>query len=333
MNKSPKTINGLMKHLRNQNKVNIKGSKQKSQLTTQGYYHGYKGYRFYKTANKRLPINDYEEINQTIIYDSELKNLLFDKIMFIETALKNIALDVIINELHSDNIDILYTKGVTSYKNAPAYFNNKQKNEAQKDLLSLQANIQKHIFEAYSKKDPKIIHFFNHKKHKYLPLWAIFEVLTMGNFGYLIKSLTFDLRDKISNRIGIDINIDSNRTILYSFIFTLKDLRNSIAHNGVIYDCRFNRVNHSNSMKKFLCLKTNLNKINFEQFIDYIALISYFLKALKVNNLEIKLFIMSYKEFTNVYLGKVRKTITNLTIAKGWDIALRKMEAKIMLQK
>ena len=66
MKKSPKTINGLMKHLREKNHVKIKSSRQKIQLTTQGYYHGYKGYRFYKISTKRLPINDYEEINQTL---------------------------------------------------------------------------------------------------------------------------------------------------------------------------------------------------------------------------------------------------------------------------
>ncbi len=326
MKKSPKTINGLMKHLREKNHVKIKSSRQKIQLTTQGYYHGYKGYRFYKISTKRLPINDYEEINQTIIYDSELKTLLFDKIMLIETTLKNIALDVIINELHTDNIDVLYSKGVTSYKNAPAYFNNKQKSEAQKDLFSLEANIQKLIFEAYNKKDPRIVHFYNRKKYTYIPLWAIFEILTMGSFGRLIKSLTFDLRDKISKRLSIDINIDSNRTLLTNFIFTLKDLRNAIAHNGVIYDCRFNRVQPSNNMKKFLYLKTNLSKINFENFIDYIALISYFLKTLKVNNIEIKLFLMAYKELTNFYINKVPKTITNLTIPNGWETALTIME-------
>ena len=68
MSKKPKTINGLMKHLRS-NGVNIKNSKQKTQLINQGYYHGYKGYRFYKESSRKLPITDYEQINQTILYD------------------------------------------------------------------------------------------------------------------------------------------------------------------------------------------------------------------------------------------------------------------------
>lgn len=46
MVKKPKTINGLMKHLRSNN-VGISDTKQKRQLINQEYYHGYKGYRFF----------------------------------------------------------------------------------------------------------------------------------------------------------------------------------------------------------------------------------------------------------------------------------------------
>ncbi len=42
-----KTIDGLMRHLRD-NGIDINGSKQKRQLINTGYYHGYKGYRFFK---------------------------------------------------------------------------------------------------------------------------------------------------------------------------------------------------------------------------------------------------------------------------------------------
>ena len=161
MKKSPKTINGLMKHLRENNNISIKNSKQKNQLINQGYYHGYKAYRFYKTSNQRLPLKDYEEINQTIIYDSRLKALMYDKIMFIETALKNIALDVIINELHTDNINVLYEKGVTSYKNSPSYFNPDQKNKAQMNLFALQSKIQHDISEHFNEKDPISDYFLN----------------------------------------------------------------------------------------------------------------------------------------------------------------------------
>ena len=53
--KTPQTINGLMRHLRNNCSINISGSYQKQQLISYGYYHGYKWYRFAKTSNNRIP--------------------------------------------------------------------------------------------------------------------------------------------------------------------------------------------------------------------------------------------------------------------------------------
>ena len=41
-----KTTDGLMRHLRD-NGIAISGSAQKRQLINTGYYHGYKGYRFF----------------------------------------------------------------------------------------------------------------------------------------------------------------------------------------------------------------------------------------------------------------------------------------------
>lgn len=45
---SYKSTDALMRHLRD-NGIDISGSAQKRQLINTGYYHGYKGYRFFKT--------------------------------------------------------------------------------------------------------------------------------------------------------------------------------------------------------------------------------------------------------------------------------------------
>ena len=44
---SYKSINALMRHLRTDCGITINGSTQKRQLINTGYYHGYKGYRFF----------------------------------------------------------------------------------------------------------------------------------------------------------------------------------------------------------------------------------------------------------------------------------------------
>lgn len=73
---SYKTTDGLMRHLRD-NGITISGTAQKRQLINTGYFHGYKGYRFFKNAGTRLPFTTYNEIYATIQYDSALKALLY----------------------------------------------------------------------------------------------------------------------------------------------------------------------------------------------------------------------------------------------------------------
>ena len=111
---SYKTIDGLMRHLRD-NGISISGSVQKRQLRNTGYFHGYKGYRFFGTSSNRLPFTSYDEVYATIQYDSKLKSLLYGKMMFIETAVKNVARESILQYTRSENIQDMYDKAVSLY--------------------------------------------------------------------------------------------------------------------------------------------------------------------------------------------------------------------------
>ena len=114
-----KTTDALMRHLRKSG-IAIEGGKQKRQLINTGYFHGYKGYRFFENSQRRLPFVSYDEVYATIQYDSELKALLYGKMMYIETAVKNIALESILVNANSESIQDMYDKVVSGYNNAPA---------------------------------------------------------------------------------------------------------------------------------------------------------------------------------------------------------------------
>ena len=66
-------------------------------------------------------------------------------------------------------------------------------------------------------------------------------------------------------------------------MFLLKDLRNAIAHNEIIYDIRFKKYDASALMKKYLkrefCVPglPQLSHIGFQRIDDYIFLVVYFL--------------------------------------------------------
>lgn len=278
---------------------------------------------FFNNADKKLPIVNYEQVNQTIIYDSKLKNLLYGKIMYIETALKNISLDTIINEINSSDINDMYREVIQSYANSPANSTPKQKEELQSKFFSLQNMIHRNISNAYNKKDKRITHFYNNSLYSSIPLWAVFEIITMGDFGELLSRLTFDMRDKISTKIGYRKSVDTNRELLYKYVYTLKDLRNAIAHNEVVYDVRFRKIDPSNAMKMCLIQEIGLPYVDFKDIIDYIALIVYILKLLKVNKTEQRVFLNSFEEYTNDYILAVGKDISDITINRNWKYRLK----------
>ena len=170
------------------------------------------------------------------------------------------------------------------------------------------------IASAYRKDNPKISHFYNNMNYNEVPIWAIFEILTMGDFGYLLSCLTMDMREKISREIGINLSCDTYRELVYKYVYTLKDLRNAIAHNDVVYDTRFRKIDPSKPMKQCLILEMGLPYINFKTIGDYIILICYYLKLLKVSKTELKAFIREFEKITQEYKNSVNANVSAVTI-------------------
>ena len=310
---SYKTTDGLMRHLRD-NGIAISGSAQKRQLINTGYYHGYKGYRFFKSAGNRLPFTSYQELYATIEYDSALKSLFYGKMMFIETAVKNIALQGILENANSESIQGMLDHVVSNYNNTPSSFSADQKKYAQQCKLNLQRSIQASLASAYSKGNPKITHFYNNPNYSSVPIWALFEIMTMGDLGYLLSCLTFDVREDISKRIGLDLSNDTSRQLLYKYIYALKDLRNAIAHNAVVFDTRFRNIDPTRAMKACLVSEVHLPYVNFKTIGDYVILMCYYLKILHMPKTEIKAFIREFERITDVYRSSVDPALSSIVI-------------------
>lgn len=310
---SYKSIDALMRHLRKSG-IMINGSKQKRQLINTGYFHGYKGYRFFKHSRTRLPFVAYDEINATIKYDSELKTLFYEKIMFIETAMKNIAIESILENSNSELIEDMYNTVVSGYNNAPPATPIEKKRKMQQNKLNLQNSIQSNLAYAYKRNNPKVTHFYNNVGYSDVPIWALFEIMTMGDFGYLLSCLTFNVRDDISKRLGINVSCDTDRQLIYKYMYALKDLRNAIAHNAVVYDTRFCEFDPNNAMKQCLKIEIVLPYVNFKTIGDYVILICYYMKMLDVPKTEIKTFIRNFEKATIKYVHNVNSDVAAITI-------------------
>lgn len=313
MRMSFKTTDGLMRHLRD-NGISISGSHQKRLLINTGYFHGYKGYRFFNTSATRLPFTTYEEIYATIQYDSALKSLLYGKMMFIETAVKNVALEAILENANSENLQVIYDKVISSYKNSPTGATEEQKKTLQKNKLNLQKSIQISLVSAYERNNPKITHFYNDVDYSGVPIWALLEIMTMGDFGYLLSCLTYTVRDDISKRLGFYLAADTDRTLVYKYIYALKDLRNAIAHNSVVFDTRFRRMSPTRAMQQCLMNEIGLPYVNFKTIGDYVILMCYYLKKLHVSKTEIKAFIREFEKITYDYRNAVSPEVSRIVI-------------------
>ena len=310
---SYKSINGLMRHLR-ESGIYISGSRQKTLLRNTGYFHGYKGYRFFKSSDYRIPFKTYEEVDATIRYDSQIKSIIYSRMMYIETAVKSIALESILDATRSEKIQDMLDIAVSSYKNAPANSSPTQRKQLQQQKLNLQKSIQTGLANAYKKGNPKITHFYDTANSSDVPLWALFEILTMGDFGRILQCLTYNVRDDISKRLGLNVSFDSNRELIYKYIYTLKDLRNAVAHNAVVFDTRFRNIDPSRAMRECLRQEVGLPYVNFKTIGDYVILMSYYLKLLNMPKKDIRSFIREFEKATEEYRRSVSKDVSSIVI-------------------
>lgn len=315
--KNYKSINALMKHMRSKKtgSIAIYGSRHKKLLQWDGYYHGYKGYRFYRNSSKCINYKNYDEVHAVIEYDMALKSAFYRQIMFLETALKNLALEVIIKEAGTNRFNEIYSKLIHDPKRKE--LNNQ---------LRQRDNIYSTLTRAYDH-SPMVQHFYN--KDDYVPIWAIFEIISLGDFGNLISSLCPRCRKELSERLGLRQSCDTDHRLFHKIVLTLKDLRNAVAHNSVVYDCRFNNSNKSSKTGKVVanCLEieTGLTNITLHSIYDYAALIVYLLKLLDVPKTIIRSFIREIESCKNEFEKSVDRTISAQVIPSSTRKTLAKL--------
>ena len=129
-------------------------------------------------------------------------------------------------------------------------------------------------------------HFYNNVGYSGVPIWSLFEIMTLGDFGFLLSCLTIDVRNDISQRLGINVSADTDRQLVYKYIYTLKDLRNAIAHNSVVFDTRFRNIDPNRAMRRCLEQEIGLSYVNFKSIGDYVILMCYYLKLLGVTKIK-----------------------------------------------
>ncbi len=300
-----KGINGLMKYLREKHNILIQGSLDKQHLKSVGYYHGYKGYRYIKKPSNKLNFKTFDEVMAIIDFDNKVKALLYPQVMFIETAIKSYALEIIIQEGKTENFSEIYTNLMTDYKSYSNQSNNYK--NAYKKRLDTFNRIQGVIANSYASDNNIVSHYL--KNDESIPIWAIFEIITLGEFGNLISTFNLKTRRDISKDIGINISFDSSGKLVEHIIFILKDLRNAIAHNNVVFDTRFKKRNINKTLNKLISYDTKVQDVFLNSITDYMILVIYILKNLKKNNKELSKIINDYIKLIDELKEKIPNMI------------------------
>lgn len=281
-----------MRYMRTKKGINIFGSAQKRKLRNIGYYHGYKGYRFIGKSSNSIPYTDFKELVAIYDFDMRLKSLLYPQLMFVETALKNYVLEEILSESNSDNFNYVYTTLLTDYKRFQPG-SDKQKS-AIKQRLAVRDRVYSALTREYANKKEVVQHFYH--KDMSVPIWAIFEVLTLGEFGNFYTCLNYPVRRAVSVQIGLHQPSDSDAFLAKKIIFAIKELRNAVAHNDVIFDTRFSRSSIDRSLSSSLEIVTGIKNITFKSITDYIILVVYLLKCFGVSKGDMRRFVVEFQD-------------------------------------
>ena len=290
MHKSPKSINALMSYMRTKKRISIQGSSDKKKLRYMGYFHGYKGYRYHRNPSKIFNYSSFNELQAVYDFDMSLKAMLYPKIMFLETTTKNYALETVLEKSNSKRFADIYAKLLTDYKSFAV--GSKEYKKSISKRLALRNKIYSVISRDYGKRFV-VNHYYD--KDQPLPIWAIFELISLGEFATFIECLEEDTRKQIGKEIGIKSYADNDGKLLTMMLYTLKDLRNAVAHNNTVFDNRFHTSAINTRIGKYLETETGVRNITFYCIVDYIILVAYLMHALKCPRKDILSLIKSFE--------------------------------------
>lgn len=208
----------------------------------------------------------------------------------IETSLKNRLIDYLVTDSNSD-LEYIYQKTLNDYEAKPV--GNREYKKYLNKKLELRNKIDATIAYNYSKGHPCIQHFFHSSKP--LPLWAYFEVITLGEFGNFISCMNSSYRVEFTKNIGIHhTGFNQNGRMLENIVFCLTGLRNATMHNSMIFDCRFNNSSFSKQLINYLENATGIKRIDFESIVDFLILLIFLMKKQHTTKTELKRIISNF---------------------------------------
>jgi len=300
------TIYQLMKYLRSRHSITVK-SNQTQALRNIGYYHGYKGYRFIRTPNQRINFSSLDEIIALNKFDMQLKAMFYPKVMFIENALKSYVIESVLTDSKSENLDTIFNKSITDYKSYTPGSVRYHKQYTKR--MALKSKINNALIRDYSNHKQTVNHFFDNDQT--IPIWAIFESLTLGEFGTFFSCSNLSVKLYTSSVLHLPSNLDADGKLTEFIIYAVKDLRNAIAHNNTVFDTRFQTSAISKRLVSLLETETGITNLDFKYINAYVILITYVLRKMGETKTSCKQFIVSFISCTDNLRTQLPNNVCN----------------------
>lgn len=300
------SINSLMKHMRtNHGMEDLRGSDRKILLRNMGYFHGYKGFRFVRKPKNAIPLPSFDALMDIYGFDSAIKAAIYPEIMFIETAVKNIVLARILENIEDPGLATFLRRGLRTCRDAGGRVVSGQMREK----LKLKSQLQNIVRRSY--KNDLVKHYVDRDDDA--PVWSIFEVMTLGDLTSVCRSLPDETLAEIASDLGFS---HANPGIVVDIVETIRPLRNAVAHNGVVFDSRFSQsVKYTNPDRNLAAVGELLDedlsigyRLNFNSIVDYIVLLAYLLTLLTYQ-----------KKRSREFLRKCLRELEKLESAVGVD--------------
>ena len=209
--------------------------------------------------------------------------------MFIETAIKNIVCNESVNSLKLSIFEHIYKERMCDNTT-----NTKLQSKRLKLRNSVYSKLSTRYHDEEGSDNQMVRHFYNRGEDA--PLWVVFEILYLSDLASFFECLNESVREHIMTQLSMfDVSIDTNRNLLSSMLYTIKSLRNSVAHNNIIFDTRFKDRKISPVLKKWIEKETGIQNITLYSLIDYIIIVCCLLKRVDFSSVRANQLVHAYK--------------------------------------
>ena len=200
----------------------------KNQLILNNYYNVINAYKDLYVIKNGQPDEHYkpdvtfENLYDTYLFDTQLKEIFLRNILKIEKAVKSAIAHIFAkNHVGDDYIDIQNFK---NYVDKNGKFSTKTVVQLFKDRLN----------EKVKQNNKMICHY--HYKYQHVPIWVFVNVLTLGEITKLFTVMKDADQDDVSLLLSTATKNQINTSELKRFLNELTMVRNICAHNGRMYD-------------------------------------------------------------------------------------------------